>query len=67
MSRTQAQLAASRKYHQEKLEEIKFRVPKGKKAVIQEHAQLCGESVNGFLLRAVEETMQRDQQAEEKF
>ena len=60
MAQTQAQLAASKKYHQEKLEEIKFRVPKGTKAVIQEHAAQCGESTNSFIYRAVQEAMTRD-------
>lgn len=67
MAYSESMARAIKKYEQEKVERIMFRVPKGKKTVIQEHAQRCGESVNGFLLRAVEETMQRDQQAEEKF
>ena len=44
----------------EKVEEIKFRVPMGRKEGIKAHAERCGESVNAFLLRAVEETMERD-------
>ena len=60
MAQTPAQLAASRKYHKEKLEEIKFRVPKGNKARIQEHAKTQGESTNAFILRAVNEAIERD-------
>ena len=45
----------------EKFEELRFRVPKEKKQVIQEHAAKNGESVNAFLNRAVEETMERDE------
>ena len=48
----------------EKVEEIKFRVPKGKKAVIKEHAESRGESVNAFLLRAAEETRKSSREAE---
>lgn len=60
MSQTEAQLRASRKYQQEKLDNITFRVPKGEKESIQEHAKTQGESTNAFIYRAVKETMQRD-------
>ena len=62
MAPTNAQRQARDKWLKEKVEEIKFRVPKGQKAVIQEHAAQQGESVNAFLSRAVEETMARDGQ-----
>jgi predicted HicB family RNase H-like nuclease len=60
MATSKAQLRANKKYQEEKLEEIKFRVPKGRKAEIQDHAKQQGESTNAFILRAVDETMQRD-------
>ena len=60
MSPSDAQRRAIRKYQQEKLEDVKFRVRKGEKQVIQEHAKQQGESVNAFLTRAVRETMERD-------
>ncbi|WP_409967427.1 hypothetical protein RFF05_12635 [Bengtsoniella intestinalis] len=59
MAQTEAQLKASKKYHT-KLDNISFRVPKGQKEQLQEHAQAMGESLNGFLSRAVAETMERD-------
>ena len=62
MSQTPAQLAASKKYHQEKLDELKLRVPKGQKAHIVEHAKRMGESTNAFLFRAVNEAIERDNQ-----
>ena len=37
-----------------------IRMPKGRKAEIQAHAQAQGESVNGFIGRAISETMERD-------
>ena len=49
MTTSEAQLRANRKHQQEKLEEIKFRVPKGNKARIQKHAAAKGESTNGFI------------------
>lgn len=60
MSPTDAQRRAIARWQKEKVEEIKFRVPKGKKAVIKDYAQKCGESVNAFILRAIEEAMERD-------
>ena len=60
MAPTDAQKKARDKWLAEKVEEIKFRVPKGEKAVIQEHAGRHNESVNAFLLRAVKEAMDRD-------
>ncbi len=61
MAPSEAQKRATAKWQQEKVEEIKFRVPKGKKAVFKAHAEKCGESVNAFLLRAAEETIEREQ------
>ena len=39
---------------------INLTVANGSKAVIQAHAQAKGESVNGFVNRAIDETMDRD-------
>lgn len=61
MAPSEAQKRAAAKWHSEKMEDIKFRVPKGKKAIIKEHADKCNESVNAFILRAVEEAMAREQ------
>ena len=57
---TEAQKRATAKWHKEKVEEIKFRVPKGKKEIFKAHAEKRGESVNAFLLRAAEETIERE-------
>ena len=65
MSPTDAQRRAIAKWQKEKVEEIKFRVPKGKKAIIRDYAEKCGESVNSFLNRAVVETMERDKKKDE--
>lgn len=43
-------------------DEIKTRVAKGKKEAITAHAQMQGESLNAFMNRAIDETMQRDGQ-----
>ena len=41
-------------------DEIKIRVPQGRKAEIQAHAEARGESLNGFVKRAIAETIERD-------
>lgn len=64
MPTSEARLQINKKYITEKLDEVKFRVPKGEKAVIQQHAAKQGESVNGFITRAVKETMERDNERE---
>ncbi|MBS4932945.1 MAG: hypothetical protein KH020_16865 [Clostridiales bacterium] len=47
-------------YMKEKLDEIKFRVPKGQKAIIREHAESMGDKLTPFIIRAINETMERD-------
>ena len=59
MKQTEAQLLASKKYHQ-KLEEISVRLYKGEKASIKEHATKQGESLNAFVKRAIYSTMEQD-------
>lgn len=44
----------------EKLDRINLTVDKGKKDIIKAHAESKGESVNGFINRAIVETMERD-------
>ena len=62
MSVSEAQKKASIKYL-EKLDEIRIRMPKGQKDIIKAHAEAHSESVNGFINRAIEETMERDKAA----
>ena len=57
---TKAQAKAARKYLKESVEDIKIRVPKGQKAVIKAHADRQQESMNQFVIRAINETMERD-------
>jgi predicted HicB family RNase H-like nuclease len=48
------------RYNAKVYEEIKVRVYKGEKEKIKAHAETKGESVNGFIKRAIDETMERD-------
>lgn len=58
-----AQRKATEKYL-EKFDEMRVRVPAGDKAKIKAHAEAQGESLNGFIIRAMSETMERDTTAE---
>jgi len=49
-----------RKFTAEKYDRIEITVPKGKKDKIKAHAESEGESVNGFINRAIDEKMKRD-------
>ena len=60
MPASKAQQRAVSKYMKENYDVFQIRMPKGRKAVIQAHAQAQGESVNGFVNRAIDETMERD-------
>lgn len=62
MAVTEAQRRAIAKWQREKVDEIRFRVPKGEKEIVQVHAEKHGESVNAFLRRAVTETIARDEE-----
>lgn len=57
---TDARRKASAKYLKETVEDVRIRVPKGQKTVIKEHAEKQGESMNAFVIRAIDETMERD-------
>lgn len=62
---TEARKKANEKYLKESVEDIRIRVPKGDKAKVQEHAATMGESMNSFVVRAIDETMNRDNQNKE--
>lgn len=62
MATTKAQQKAVNKYMAANYDRINLTVPKGKKDVIKEHAESVGESVNSFINRAINETMERDKE-----
>ena len=57
---TDARRKATAKYLHETVEDIRIRVPKGEKAKIKAHAESQNESMNQFVIRAIAEAMQND-------
>ncbi len=55
-----AQTRASNKYAAKAYDRIALQVKKGQKDVIRAYAESCGESLNGFINRAIEEAMKHD-------
>jgi len=60
MAVTKAQQASVNKYVKSNYDRINVTMPKGRKDIIKAHAESRGESVNGFINRAIEEAMERD-------
>lgn len=60
MAVPKANQRAVNKYKKNKYDRIEITVPKGQRAVFQAHAAALGESVNGFIGRAILEAMERD-------
>lgn len=57
---SKAQQKAVAKYEEKVYDKFLMRVPKGKKDDITVHAQKRGESLNGFVNRAIDEALERD-------
>lgn len=47
-------------YAKKVYDDVRLQVKKGKKDIIRAHAEKRGESVNGFINRAIDETIERD-------
>lgn len=57
---SKAQQKAVNKYVKEKYDRVLLTMPKGQKEELQAHAAAHRESVNGFIGRAIKETIARD-------
>lgn len=58
-----ARTRANNKWNAKAYDRINLTVDKGKKETIKNHAESMGESVNGFINRAINEAMERDKGA----
>ena len=52
--------ATLEEYRKTKYEDLRIRVPIGKKAIIKKHVESTGESLNTFVNIAIDEKMERD-------
>jgi uncharacterized protein (DUF1778 family) len=60
LSLTEARKRANAKYNAKAYDKVLVRLKAGQKDIIQSHADTQGESLNGFINRAIEKTMERD-------
>lgn len=60
MAVSKAQQKATNKWISKAYDRVNLTLPKGQKEVVHGHAAARGESVNGFIGRAISETMERD-------
>ena len=60
---TEAQKKSAKKWDAANLDRVSIAMPKGQEDIIKAHAEARGESVNGFINRAIDETMDRDKAA----
>lgn len=57
---SEAQKKAVRKYKESNYDRLEISVPKGRKESLQAHAAQREESLNGFVNRAIDEAVERD-------
>lgn len=62
MTVSKAQMRATAKYEKSNYDKILLRLTKGEKDKYQMYAKSKDESLNGFIVRAMREAMQRDEQ-----
>lgn len=60
MPASKAQQKATNKYIAKAYDRVNLTLPKGRKAELQAHAEQRGESLNGFIGRAIDEQVKRD-------
>lgn len=61
---SEARMRANAKYNLKAYDRIELKVPKGKKAELQAHAAKRGESLNGFVNRAIDNQVKNDGEEE---
>ncbi len=57
---TEAKKEGNKRWDAKNLDRLSIALPKGSKEAIKSHAESKGESVNGFISRAIKETMERE-------
>ena len=62
MAVSKSQQKAVHKYVKANYDRMELTVPKGRKDEIKAHAESRGQSVNGFIITAIDEKMERDRE-----
>lgn len=62
---SKAQQRATNKYIAKAYDRVNLTLPKGRKDEVKVHAEQRGESLNGFIQRAIEETIERDKETKQ--
>lgn len=57
---SKARIAANNRYNAKAYDRINIAVPKGKKDVIKSCADRNGDSINGFIVKAIDEKIERE-------
>ena len=60
MAISKAQQEAVARYNAKSYDRIEQKVKKGRKDIVKAHAESKGESLNGFVNRAIDEAIERD-------
>lgn len=60
MALSEARKKANEKYNAKAYDQVKVLVKKGEREQLKTHAERQGESLNGFINRAIKETIERD-------
>lgn len=64
MAISKAQQKATAKYEAKAYDKTLVRLPKGRLDEVRDHAAARGESVNGFINRAIDSQIERDKEVE---
>ena len=65
MAISESRHRANEKYNKKAYDSLLLRIPKGTKEEIKQHADSMGESVNGFIKRAIQNQMKADNESKE--
>ena len=57
---SKARIAANNRYNNKAYDRINIAIKKGQKEIIKSHAASMNESINSFVNRAIDETIERD-------
>jgi hypothetical protein len=61
---TEAKKEGNKRWDAKNLDRLSIALPKGSKDEIKEHTERTGESMNGFISRAIKETIEREKAGE---